>query len=583
MADRTLVVARLREIGDLLDLAGKDAFRARAYANGARALEASRLTIDELLEGGRLLALPGIGRGLAKIIEEIHATGDSGLARELRRGLPTDAVAMARATGLGLAPLRVVHEALGVSSLHELRAAAEDGRLLRVKGFGHKKVGKVLASIARGPTRAPGDDAAGTVLLHEALDVAASLEDMLLATEAIHRVRLVGSVRRRVELSRDIDLVLVAPDTGAALEAATRLARVAVVDALSREERRVRVRLGDGMPVDFVACEAPEVGITLVRETGSVAHVAALEARALGRGTTLEAIARGGPGEASIYAALGLAFVTPELREGQGEIEEAARGFAEGRDPWDDLVRETDVRGLVHCHTTWSDGRSSIEEMAAAAKAWGASYLTITDHSAAAHYAGGLDRERLVRQADEIAAAEEKVGIQILRGTEADILADGRIDCPEDLFERLDVVVASLHARHKQDEDEMTRRLVRAMQAPVFKIWGHPLGRLVRSRPPVACRVEEVLDALAASRGAIEINGDPRRLDLPPEWIRAARARGIPFVLSVDAHAVADFRNVRWATAMARRAGVRRSEVLNVKSAAAFARAVRPAPERRAA
>lgn len=582
MADRAHVVARLREIGDLLDLAGKDTYRARAYAKGARALEATRLPMEELLTEDRLLALPGIGRGLARIIEEIHATGDSGFAKELRKGLPADVVAMARATGLGLATLRLVHDALGVSSVDELRAAAEDGRLLTVKGFGAKKVAKLLEAIARGPTRAGADDGAGTVLLHEALAIAAALEDMLLATEAIDRVRLVGSVRRRVELSRDVDLVLVASDTAAALEAATKVDRVAVVDVVSNEERRARVRLGDGTPVDLLACEASDLGITLVRGTGGAAHVAALEARARERGTTLEAVARG-RGEAEIYEALGLVFVTPELREGQGEVEEAARGFAAGVDPWDDLVEETDVRGLVHCHTTWSDGRSSVEEMAAAAKAWGASYVTITDHSAAAHYAGGLDRERLVRQWDEIAAAEEKVGIQILRGTEADILADGRIDCPEDLLEQLDVVVASLHARHKQDEEDMTRRLVRAMKTPVFKIWGHPLGRLVRSRPPVACRVEEVLDALAASRGAIEINGDPHRLDFPPEWIPAARARGIPFVLSVDAHAIGDYRNVRWATAMARRGGVRRSEVLNVKSAAAFARAVRPLPGRRAA
>ena len=231
---------------------------------------------------------------------------------------------------------------------------------------------------------------------------------------------------------------------------------------------------------------------------------------------------------------------------------------------------------MVHCHTTWSDGRASLEEMARAADALGMEYLTVTDHSPTASYAGGLDEDRLRRQWDEIARVQEKVTVRLLRGTESDILEDGALDFPDRVLEQLDVVVASVHSRMKMDEDAMTRRLVRCMSLPVFKIWGHALGRLLLDRPPFACRVEEVLDALAASRGAVEVNGDPRRLELEPRWLRAATARRIPVVLSVDAHSVRDLGYLRNAVTVARRGWVRRDEVLNTRSAEAFRRAVRP-------
>jgi DNA polymerase (family 10) len=233
---------------------------------------------------------------------------------------------------------------------------------------------------------------------------------------------------------------------------------------------------------------------------------------------------------------------------------------------------------MVHCHTQWSDGRATIEEMALAAEAMGMEYITITDHSGRAHYAGGVTPDRIEEQWDEIARVQERVSVKLLRGTEADILEDGVLDWPDRLLERFDVVIASIHERHRMDERAMTRRLVRAMEAPVFKIWGHALGRLVGERPPIACRVEEVLDAAAASgRVAVEVNGDPRRLDMEPRWIRAARERGLRFTLSVDAHAPASLQFLRFAVGTARRGGVRREEVLNALPASEFAAVVRPA------
>ena len=238
---------------------------------------------------------------------------------------------------------------------------------------------------------------------------------------------------------------------------------------------------------------------------------------------------------------------------------------------------------MIHCHTLYSDGKNSIEEMARAAEALGMDYITITDHSPSAHYAGGVELERLKQQWDEIAEVQERVRIRILRGTESDILIDGRLDYPDAILERFDVIIASIHSRFKLGRADMTQRLVRAMSLPVFKIWGHALGRLLLQRDPIDCDVEAVLAALASSRGAIELNGDPYRLDLPPEWIPAARALQIPFVLSVDAHSTAGLGALKYAVAMARRGGLQRNEVLNTWPADSFIDCVRPALDANAA
>jgi len=257
---------------------------------------------------------------------------------------------------------------------------------------------------------------------------------------------------------------------------------------------------------------------------------------------------------------LGLEFVLPETRT-----------RSPGSSP-----RVEDIQGAVHCHTVASDGKHTIEEMARAAQELGLRYITITDHSASATYAGGLEIERLERQADEIERVAKRVPIRILHGTESDILQDGALDYPDRVLERLDVVIASVHRRHKLDADAMTERVVNALRHPLFKIWGHALGRYVLSRPPFACHMEPILDAAASSRAAIEVNGDPHRLDLAPPWIRQARRRGIAFVVSTDAHSTGGLANVRWGVDMARRGWLRKRDVLNTLGPDEFAAAVRP-------
>ncbi len=335
------------------------------------------------------------------------------------------------------------------------------------------------------------------------------------------------------------------------------------------------------MQIDLRVVPAEHFATALHHFTGSKAHHSRLRGLAKARGLTLSewGLARVEDGEklpiaseAELYAALKLPYIPPELREDQGELEAAAAG-----DRFEDLITLEDLRGLVHAHTLYSDGKATVAEMAETADALGMQYLTITDHSPTAHYANGVSVDRLHRQWEEIARVQERVKVRLLRGTESDILADGGLDYPDAILEKLDVVIASIHQRHSMDEDRMTARLTHAMRLPLFKIWGHALGRLLLEREPIAVRVDEVLEALASSRGAVEINGDPRRLDLPPQWARKARERGLKFVLSVDAHSTEAIGvHLPFAVAMARRAGIRKGEVLNALPLAKFRAAVKP-------
>ena len=476
------------------------------------------------------------------MITELHHTGRAEALEEQRRRVPPLAQALHGIPRLGLAKIAALQEALGVETIEDLEAACEAGRVRGVKGMGEKTERLILEHIRR--RREP---EARRVLLPEALAAAASVRAHLRGAAGAREVEIAGDLRRWAESVDSLSLV-VASDSQVDTTIDARPDPVA------------------GLPVSVSVVPRESYATTLLRATGSAAHVEHLERLARERGVSLEA-----EHEVEIYRRLGLPFIPPELREDEGEVEAAMSGALPG-----DLVTETDIRGLVHCHTVYSDGRHTVEQMAKAADALGMEYMTITDHSRSAAYAGGLSIDRLHAQWEEIARVQETVTVRLLRGTESDILADGALDYPDAVLEQLDVIIASIHRRHRMDASQMTQRLVRAMALPVFKIWGHALGRLILSRPPIECRVEEVLDAVAASRAAVEINGDPKRLDLAPRWLRAARARGIRFVVSTDAHAVAELANLRYGVAMARRGWIRRGEVLNTLPADAFARAVAP-------
>jgi DNA polymerase (family 10) len=541
VTDRLAIARALREMATLLEVAGQEPFRARAYARGAEALERLDADLGRLVEERRLTEVSGIGPGLAAMISELYRTGRSEALEEQRRRVPPLAQALHGIPRLGLAKVAALQDALGVETVEDLEAACEAGRVRAVKGMGEKTERLILEHIRR--RREP---EARRALLPEALTAAQTMRAHLIGAPGVQEVEVAGDLRRWAESVDSLSLV-VASDSQ--------------VDTTG-----FAGRLTSGLPVSVSVVPREAYATTLLRATGSAAHVKHLERLARERGVPLEA-----ESEAEIYRRLGLPFIPPELREDEGEVEAAMTGALPT-----DLVTEADIRGFVHCHTVYSDGRHTVAQMAKAADAVGMEYLTITDHSMSAAYAGGLSIDRLEAQWEEIARVQETVAVRLLRGTESDILADGGLDYPDAVLERLDVIIASIHRRHSMDASQMTQRLVRAMELPVFKIWGHALGRLILSRPPVECRVEEVLDAVAASRAAVEINGDPKRLDLAPRWLRAARERGIRFVVSTDAHAMAELANLRYGVAMARRGWIRRAEVLNTLPADAFARAVAP-------
>jgi len=560
MIDKLTAARTLREIARLLTLSGADRFKVQAYDRGARAVEGLVEDLDTLVIEARLTEISGIGKTLAATLEELHRTGKSTVLEKLEAALPPGTRELSAV--LGVPRIKALQETLGITTLTALEEACAAGRVRGVKGFGAKTEAKILADLRA--LAAAGDAAPGPAraLLFAATAATDGVLAWARALPGVTRAEIAGALRRRAEVVERVDVLVAAADPAAA-EAAARPAPPAA-----------------GVPVVLRAVEPARFAAALLEATGSEAHVAKLRVVAAHRGVALDAPAAAGAlppgapgpaGEEELYARLGLPYIPPELREDQGEVEAAVRGTLPA-----DLVAHGDLAGAVHCHTLYSDGRNTVEEMARAAEALGLRYITITDHSPSATYASGVSLDRLKRQWEEIARTQEKVSVRLLRGTESDILGDGALDYPDEVLADMDVVIASIHNRMRMDTEQMTRRLVAAMRQPRFKIWGHGLGRLLERRPPIACRVEEVLDAVAESRAAVEINGDPHRLDLEPRWIRAARARGIRFVISADAHSVPGLGALRWGVDMARRGWVRKSEVLNTLGVEEFKAAVRP-------
>ncbi|HZD39847.1 MAG TPA: PHP domain-containing protein, partial [Terriglobales bacterium] len=529
MKDRFEIAADLRQIASLLRIKGENPFKIQAYERGAAALENLEGDLDRVIKGQGLRAIAGIGSGLSAVIEEIHRSGECRLLQQLIDELPPGAVELSEIPGLTLRKIIALNRDLHIESIAELKEACEEGLVSNIKGFGLKSQAKLLNDIES--LEKPREH---FLLLDAALAESEQILNHLHGCPELVDAGVAGALRRRKETVSQICIV------GASKRPQLVVDRFLQYPSLARTEEleadRCLGRLAAGIPVELVIVQPEDYVATLHDRTGSRKHLAKLQGLAA-TGMTAENNGRQlnrtkGPHpatEAEIYRRLGLPYIPPEIREDEGEIEAAHAGQLPA------LISAADIRGMTHCHTIYSDGRSSIEEMARAAEALGMAYITITDHSQSAYYARGLSVDQVRAQWDEIARVQERVKIKLLKGTESDILADGALDYPEPLLEQFDIIIASIHTRHKMDSDQMTARLLRAIKAPFFKIWGHPLGRLLGSRPPFFCRMEEVLDGIAQSKAAIEINGDPRRLDLEPRWVRAARERGIKFIVSTDA------------------------------------------------
>ena len=567
MMEPATVAALLRELAVYYEL-DDDRNRAFAYERAAKTVEAAN-GLHRLIDEARLEELPGIGPSIARVIAELARRGTVAVLERLRDKWPPLVIELAQLPKVGVVKARKIYQALAPASLDAVAALCKAGALRELPGFGKISELKILQSIE--DRRLQG----ARILLIDAESHASSLAHHLRGDPAVTAVETGGPVRRSCEVIDHLAYAVASEDRDAVI---ARLAAFALVTSVDRGQvSEGEPAIADGPVVGYLAGGlraeihiAPRIklGWAHIIATGSPEHVALLRDRAARRGMRLEILEAAD--EAHVYKALGMPWIPPELRDGTDEVAAALAG-----DTFADLITLDDITTAFHCHTTYSDGKSTIAEMAHAAAERGFAAITITDHSAAATYASGLDLGKLRAQAAEIDALPDPE-LRVLRGTEADILADGTIDVPPELIPELEVIIASVHQRHHLDQDAMTARLVTAMRQPFFKIWGHALGRLVLRRDPIDVRIDEVLDAIVESPAAIEINGDPYRLDLDPVNARAAARRGIKFVLSCDAHSTRGLDAVRFAVAMARRARIRKRDVLNALPPAELAEAIRP-------
>lgn len=589
--DKARAVAALEKIAQLMEYHGENAFKVRAFLNAAHALEAEAATLDDLAsEKGRLEGIKGIGASTAAVIRELANTGGAQLLEELRAAAPPGMDALMAVPHLGPKKIRALHETLGVGTVADLEKALAGGKVEGLPGFGAKTVEKIAAGIATARRNA------GRVLYAHAEAAVLPLLEGLRAIPGVLRAETAGSLRRRRETIGDVDLVAASDDPPAVIRRFVALPGIARVEMSG--PTRATVILEEGLQADLRVVADSEFAAALQYFTGSKEHNTQLRARARRMGLRVNEygvfrVEGGSDGpeddaapsdrpdarrgtlvatatEADIYGLLGLDFIEPEMREGNGEIDTAAARALPT------LVRNGDYRGVLHVHSTWSDGKASIREMALAARdvhQW--EYLGICDHSEAAAYASGIRRVDIAAQHAEIDALNAELGgggFRILRGTECDILADGSLDYPPALLATMDFVVASIHSRFGMAEDEMTRRLLRALDDPHTTILGHMSGRLLLSRDPYRFDAEAVLRRAAETRTIIEINGDPNRLDLDWRLCRQAAEMGVRFAVNPDAHSVAGLRNVAYGINTARKGWLPAELIVNTLPVDGFLR-----------
>jgi DNA polymerase (family X) len=549
------------ELASLYELDGAVVYRVVAYRNAAKAIREAGVSVAEMARDGRVDQLAGVGRTIAEKIDALLETGSIPSADKLKARIPAGLIAITRIPGLGPKRAKLLHEHLGVSSLEELRAAAEQGRLKDVPGFGAKAEENVMTALAAGADGGP----EARMLLSKALVVGEELVAGLRDHPAALRVELAGSARRRADTVKDLDIVVAAADPKALAEHFCSLPAVDVVHTSG--EAGAKVLTHSGLPVDLRIVPEEAFGNLLQHFTGSGRHNEALRTAAVRRGLHVSeyGIADDESGdsiacatEEEVYERLGMQWIPPELRENRGELE-AAR---EGRLP--DLIELTDIRGDLHMHTTLSDGHASIEEMAATARELGYDYVAITEHSASAGFGNDVQPDELLRQTEYIRALELD-GIAVLAGTEVNVLPDGTLDYADDVLEGLDWVIASLHSSFRLSEREQTDRMLRAMEHPLVDAIGHPTGRLLESREAYALDIDRVIAKAVETGTFLEINANPDRRDLNDVYAKAAVEAGAMLVIDSDAHWPRTLPNMRYGVATARRAWVTAAQVANTR------------------
>ncbi len=550
MPDNRTLAALFKRIALLLELKGENPYKIRAYRRAAEALTKLDVPATALWEEQRLTEIPGVGDAIAKKIDEYLRTGHLTFLERLEAEVPPSLLELAQLPGLGPKKIRRLWQALGITNLDALEEAAQEGRLRALSGFGPKSEIRILEAIHTYRTRPQG------FLLGQAYPTALHLLEILRALPEITQAEIAGSVRRGKAMVHDLDLLLAAASPTEALQTALNALHAEAEIIVHPDYAEAEIQPPESLPVHLIATQPARWGTAWVFSTGSKNHLSALRDLATSQGRNPKAPY---PTEAAYYTALGIPWIPPELREGLGEIEAAQTK----RLP--NLITTNAIQAELHSHSTWSDGRASIREMAEAALARGLRVLAITDHSQSLGVAHGLTPERLRAQREEIRAVQAALGDQILllQGAEVEILADGSLDYPDDVLAELHVVVASLHTSLRQPRERITARLIKAIRNPFVHIIGHPSGRLLPHRAGADLDWEAVLTAAAASGVALEINAHPRRLDLDDKHVRQAIDRGIPLAINTDAHTPADFDNRFYGVLTARRGWATADHIIN--------------------
>lgn len=548
----------LLEIADLLEIKGEDPFKARAYRRAAQEIEALLEPIENLAAEDRLCEIPGVGKGLGPKIAQIIATGTCDYLENLRKEVPEGLLEILGIPGVGPRTAALLHEALGVSSLEELEAAAKAHRVREVRGMGIKTEQNILRGIEMVRSRG------GRVPLGVARRLADGILEKLRAVPGVERLEVVGSIRRAKETIGDIDLLAASNSPSLVTEALLGLPRIREV--LAHGDTKATVVVDSGVQVDLLVVEPASFWTALHHFTGSAKHNVKLRDMARTKGLKINEYGvfdeqeRKLPvaGEEGLYGALGLEYIPPELREDSGEIEAAE----EGRLP--ELVSMGQVRGDLHVHTNWSDGVNSPQEMARAAREMGYEYLGVCDHSGSLTVARGLSAEKVLRQKEAIEELNRGLtGLRVLAGIEVDIRADGSLDYPDSILAELDVVVASVHSGFRQEEEVMTERIISATKNRHVDIIGHPTGRLLGRRDAYRVNVDRVLEAAARSGTVLEINASPDRLDLGSAQARRAKEYGVRVAINTDAHGCEQLGEMSYGVATARRGWLEASDVVN--------------------
>ena len=566
----------LSQIAAYLELRGENPFKARAYETAARGVLA--LGVDDLsplLTSGEIGRVRGLGPATLSVIQDLVDTGSSRYLDQLREATPEGLLDMLKIPGLTPEKIHKIHEELEITDLVELEEAAKSGRLAKIRGFGPKTAERILKGIAYSR------ETAVLALYPHARAEAEHLVALLREHPEITEAAIAGDVRRYREVASGVTIVACCHANAQPEAIAASFTRIGGVKSATGEGTdTVEIHFVDGVMLRL-RCVLPEqFAVALWRATGSAEHVELVRARLAERGILLvgDELRDNGSArvpiddEKSLYRAADLDYIEPELREAEGEIDAAARRALPR------LLERGDVRGVLHCHTHYSDGKSSVREMARGAQERGWSYVGISDHSAAAFYAAGLSREKVLAQLEEIDSLNEefaKIGFRVLKGIEADILADGRLDYGEELLARFDFVIGSIHSRFGMDGPAMTERVLRALDDPFLTVLAHPTGRLLLSREPYAIDVDTVIEKAADVRVAVELNADPHRLDLDWRHLIEAKRRGAIVALGPDAHSVNALDNVGIGVLMARKGWLEASDLLNARDAVgvvAFAR-----------